>query len=101
MTFTLHAACGRLDAEPVALPPDCRHSQTDANGLCLRCGRFVGHPVGTCPRCGETDHLTNAPPQDVEFTAALCHDCRDLTVRELLLASFQRLMGQIEAAEEA
>ncbi len=44
MTFILHAACGRLDPEPVATPQHCQHAATDrtASGICGRCGHFVG-----------------------------------------------------------
>lgn len=53
----------------------------------------------TCPRCGESAPLSETQQQGVVFHAPLCAACRDLTVREVLLADFARLMGRIDEAE--
>lgn len=99
MTFTLHAACGRLDPEPVARPAHCLHLASDRTerGLCQTCGRFVGPVIGFCQRCGIDAALSDEPQQGVVFHTPLCAACRDLTVRECLMDDFDRQYQRLTA----
>jgi len=44
--------------------------------------------VDTCPACQEDKVLSDTPEGNVQFTEALCFDCREQAVQESQMDSF-------------